>query len=497
MPDRRTFPVFLLPSVTTPLLPFACLAAGALAALAPAFAANAPAPKRPDDLVPQVADGYRGIWYMNQPLKNEYRYKYSGGFATYPQQHVPIAIHVAAQRKTFFVFGGSAGNVSERQDELQHLVSYYDHATGTVPRPVRLLQKRTEDAHDNPTLAIDADGHLFVFSAAHGTSRPSYLHRSRRPYDISAWELVEKTNFSYPQPWYLPQSRRFLFLHTLYKNGQRTLNWKTSADGRTWTAPTLLAHLEMGDYQVSQREPGSDRVGTAFDLHPARGRAGTGLNYRTNLYYAETRDAGATWTTVDGRPLTLPLTDATNPALVRDYRTADLSVYLKDIAFTAAGQPVILYLTSRGFESGPQSGPYEWHTARWNGRAWDFLPVTTSDHNYDHGSLYVEADGTWRFIAPTAPGPQPFGTGGEMVMWTSRDEGKTWTVAQPLTHASRYNHTYARKPVDAHPDFYALWADGSAYEPTPSSLYFATRAGQVFRLPTRMDGPSAKPEPVR
>lgn len=131
------------------------------------FGATAPkapkAPAKPDDLVAQVGDGYRGIWYMNQPVKSEYVYKYSGGFATYPQQHVPIAIYVESQKKTFFVFGGSAGNVSETKDELQHYVSYYDHATGTVPRPVRLVQKRTEDAHDNPTLSIDADGYLYVF----------------------------------------------------------------------------------------------------------------------------------------------------------------------------------------------------------------------------------------------------------------------------------------------------------------------------------------------
>jgi hypothetical protein len=50
-----------------------------------------------DDLVTQPADGYRGIWYMNQPLKDEYRFKYSGGFATYPQQHTPIAIYVASR----------------------------------------------------------------------------------------------------------------------------------------------------------------------------------------------------------------------------------------------------------------------------------------------------------------------------------------------------------------------------------------------------------------
>ncbi len=36
-------------------------------------------------------DGYRGIWYSNQPSNDAYRYKYSGGFATYPQQHIPIA----------------------------------------------------------------------------------------------------------------------------------------------------------------------------------------------------------------------------------------------------------------------------------------------------------------------------------------------------------------------------------------------------------------------
>ena len=471
-----------------------CSCAGA------AFAADAKAPKAPkppDDLAPQVADGYRGIWYMNQPLRNEYVYKYSGGFATYPQQHVPIAIHAPAVRKTFFVFGGSAGNVSVRGDELQHLVSYFDHATGTVPRPVRLLQKRTEDAHDNPTLSIDAAGHLFVFSSAHGTSRPSYIHRSKKPYDIAEWELVQTTNFSYPQPWYLPRSKRFLFLHTIYVQGQRTLNWKTSADGRTWAAPQLLAHLEMGDYQVSQRQGDTDRVATAFDLHPKQGRAGTGLNYRTNIYYAETRDGGATWTTAGGGRLSSPLTEANNPALVRDYRAEDLSVYLKDIAFTAAGEPVILYLTSKGFNPGPESGPFQWHTARWTGRTWEFRPFASSDHNYDHGSLYIEADGTWRVIAPMAPGPQPWGTGGDMELWTSRDQGASWTKAKALTQGSRYNHTYARKPVNAHPDFYALWADGSPLEPTPSSLYFATQDGKVFRLPERMTGDTAKPEQVR
>jgi hypothetical protein len=464
------------------------------------FGADTKAPKappKPDDLASQVADGYRGIWYMNQGTRDEYRYKYSGGFATYPQQHIPIAIHVASQQKTFFVHGGSAGPESGKNDDLQHLVSYYDHATGTVPRPVRILQRRTHDAHENPTLSIDAAGHLYVFSPSHGAGRPAYIHRSKKPYDITEWELLENTNFSYPQPWYLPQSKRFLFLHTLYRNGQRTMNWKTSGDGRTWTESQLLVHMEAGSYQVSWRQGDSDRIATAFDVHPDHGRAGKGLNYRTNLYYIETRDGGATWTTIDGKPVTPPLTEAANPALVRDYRKDDLNVYLKDLAFTAKGHPVLLFLTSKGFNPGPGSAPFQLNTARWTGQEWEFRPFTTADHNYDHGSLYIEADGTWRVIAPTAPGAQPWGAGGDMVMWESRDQGAKWIAVKTLTSASCYNHTYARKPLDAHPDFYALWADGSPLEATPSSLYFATRDGKVFRLPEHMTTPTAKPELVQ
>src|SRR5687768_18604893 len=79
------------------------------------------------------ADGYRGVWYMNQPQKDEYRYKYSGGLGTYPQQHVPIAVYSPQANKTFFTFGGRDDATGKR---LLNMVSFYDHATGTVPQPV-------------------------------------------------------------------------------------------------------------------------------------------------------------------------------------------------------------------------------------------------------------------------------------------------------------------------------------------------------------------------
>jgi predicted neuraminidase len=156
--------------------------------------------------------GYRGIWYYNQPIKGSpYVYKYSGGFATYPQQQSPIAIYSEKAQKTFFVFGGTV----EGKQELLHLVSYYDHKTGMVPRPRILVNKKTEDAHDNPVMSIDDDGYIWIFSNAHGTSRPAYISRSDKPYSVDGFTQIRTTNFSYGHPWFVP-GQGFFFLHTIY-----------------------------------------------------------------------------------------------------------------------------------------------------------------------------------------------------------------------------------------------------------------------------------------
>ncbi len=305
-------------------------------------------------------DGYRGIWYYNQPSDDEYVYKYSGGFATYPQQHAPIAIYAKAVNKTFFVYGGTTARSGDDPQELLHMVSYYDHDTGLVPRPRILLNKHTDDAHDNPTLLIDGSGYLWIFSPAHGTSRPSFLHRSTKPWSIDEFERVEIPAYSYPQPWYDPD-RGILLLHTRYGGAKdlgnkavRCLFCSHSPDGRTWEEPHFLAGIEMGSYGVSWTD--GHRTALTFDFHPAP----IGLNARSNLYYIETRDAGQTWTTVDGTSISPPLVSPENPALVYDSQKEDRLVYLKDVNFDVEGHPVVLLLTSRGYESGPKNGPREW-----------------------------------------------------------------------------------------------------------------------------------------
>lgn len=66
-----------------------------------------------------------------------------------------------------------------------------------------------------------------------------------------------------------------------------------------------------------------------------------------------------------------------------------------------------------------------------------------------------------------------------------------------MTAGSRFNHTYVRRPLDAHPDFYAFWADGDAFGESESRLYFANRRGEVFRLPAVMKSDYERPERVR
>ena len=155
---------------------------------------------------------------------------------------------------------------------------------------------------------------------------------------------------------------------------------------------------------------------------------------------------------------------------------------------------MILFITSKGYESGPRNDPRTWTTAHWTGTQWQIRPAFVSDNNYDMGSLYLEDDTTWRVIAPTETGPQLYNPGGEIAMWVSKDLGLTWTKIRQLTSGSERNHTYARRPVNAHPDFYAIWADGHGRKPSQSSLYFCDKQGNVSVLPREMNEDFVKPQ---
>jgi hypothetical protein len=432
----------------------------------------------------QTAPGYRGIWFTLGQV-SEYGDKYSGGLGTYTAKHHPLAVYAPEVNRTFFVYGGTTA-ADERH--LLAMIGLYDHTLHRVPRPTIVhVKDGVNDPRDNPSINIDFEGHLWVFVSGRGRRRPGFIYRSTLPHDITRFEQVLEDEFTYPQPWWI-EKEGLMLLFTRYTGG-RELYWMTSTDGHSWSDAQKL--VRGGHYQVSNQA--GRRVITAFNSHPDE----TNVDGRTNLYFLQTDDMGATWRTAEGLPVSPPLESFENPALVRDYQSESRLVYVKDIQFDLAGRPIVLYLTSADHRPGPAGDPRVWTTAYWVNGAWRYSEITTSTHNYDMGSLYVEEDGSWRVFAPTEPGPQPLGTGGEVAIWISRDEGASWVRERQVTSGSLRNHGYVRRPVRAHPDFYAFWADGDPDTLSISRLYFTNRAGdRVWRLPYEITGTNGEPEAV-
>ena len=432
----------------------------------------------------RVMPDFRGIWHGQPAFFPEYGPKYGGGLGTYPYQTRPMAVHAPAVNKTFFCWGGTTPESDPRTRAwdfgpggLLQMVSAYDHGENRLLDPVCVFDKWCADPHDNPALQIDPEGHLWLFSPSHGewTTR-SFIHRSLRPYDFSAWETVsDGPLFAYPQPWVSPK-HGWMMLHTEYHHG-RGLRIKHSLDGRTWSASRKLADFGMGHYQVSGLDPRHERLGTAFDYHPPEG----GLDARTNLYYLQSDDGGHTWTTADGEAQTLPIASPRSSCLVHAAEAEGKLVYLRDLKYTDEGWPVILYVTSKGHEPGPAQGPHAWNLSRWQpGHGWRRQVILESDNNYDHGELWIGPE-DWRLLGPTEPGPQPYNPGGEIALWISRDRGENWRRERLVTRDSSRNHTFCRLPLNPHPDFHAFWADGDAREPSESRLYFCDRDGRRVR----------------
>lgn len=429
------------------------------------------------------ADGYKGIWFTLGQF-SKYGDKYSGGLGTYTADHIPIAIYSPEAKKTFFTYGGTTG-ASDRH--LLIMISYFDHKTGMVPKPVVVYDKKgVNDPHDNAAMSIDKQGIIWVFVSGRAKSRPGFIFKSSKPYSIEKFDMIKEGEMTYPQPWWV-EGKGFLYLFTKYTNG-RELYWNTSTDGMTWAADQKLAGLG-GHYQVTNMR--GNKLVSVFNYHP-----GGNVDKRTNIYAVQTEDMGKTWKTIDGKSINTPLTDIHNEALIRDYESEKKLVYINDLNFDKDGNPVILAIISNDFRPGPDGDPREWTIIHWKDGKWNFHKVCTSTHNYDMGSLYIDK-GYWTIIGPTEAGPQHYGAGGEIAYWTSNDDGVTWKKEKALTSGSSRNNSYVRRPLNADKAFYAFWADGDADKLSESHLYFSDKKGNVYELPYVMQTEFSKPQKIK
>ncbi len=435
----------------------------------------------------ETVDGYKGIWFTLGQF-SDYGDKYSGGLGTYTAKHIPLAIYAPEVDKTFFVYGGTR---SPDEKYLLCMIGEFDHKTNRVSKPRVVYDKHgVDDPHDNPSLAIDGEGYIWVFVSGRGRRRMGYKYRSAEPFSINSFEQVTEEEMTYPQPKFI-EGKGFLNLFTKY-TGVRELYYETSPDGYEWTEDKPLVSVKReedenaGHYQISGQF--GDKVVFFCNWHP-----NGNVDRRTNIYYLQTTDFGDTWTTIQGEKLDLPVSELDSKSLVKDFFKDEINVYIKDVNFDTDGNPVALYVSGKGHQPGPEHGPRSWSIVKWNGASWEHHKIAESDQNYDSGSLWVE-DKEWTVIGPTEDSPQKWGAGGEIEMWKSKDQGKTWKKAKRLTKNSPRNHNYVRRVVNGKDPFLYFWADGNPDEFSISQLYFGNRKGRVWQLPFEMEEDWKKPE---
>jgi hypothetical protein len=429
------------------------------------------------------ADGYKGLWY-NFRTSYEHGYKYAGGLATFSSQHNPMAIHSPQVKKTFFVYCGTA---DPELSHLQIMISYFDHNIRKVARPVIVHDKMgVSDPQDNASLSIDRRGYIWVFVSGRNRTRPGYVFRSDRPWSIENFSQVLRDELLFPQAWWIDTS--FMLMHAKSRGGTR-LYWSRSGDGQKWTTPAELAR--MGGHHHITNVLGN-RLYSAFSWSP-KGN----VDARTNIYLVYTGDMGKTWNNIEDFQVQVPLKDTVCDALVKDFHSEKKLVYLNDLNFDSAGNPVILAIISSDFRPGPAGEPREWTVIHRKDNTWQFTKVCDLSHNYNMGSIYT-GEKEWRIIGPSDPGPQKYGMGGEMVLWTSTDQGITWKKSDNITSGSSFNNAYARRPVNQNKDFYAFWADGDTEKISESRLYFTNeKCNKVWVLPYEMKKDFEKPLRVK
>lgn len=424
-------------------------------------------------------DYFRGIWYGQTKLETG-GYKYAGGLGTYTSHHGSTAIYHENSNKTFFTYGGTRLNYNYEKssqigpDQLYIMVAEYDHQTDILSKPTLVFDKWTNDPHDNPSLGIDPEGHILLFAPSHGDlTTPSYILKSTQPASVDSFKVIEKSLFAYPQIHMNEEGDGVLF-YTSYQNG-RILKFRKFIKGKLQSEENVLSSIQAGHYQISTSN--SSKIGTAFNFIPRP----AGSDYRTNLYYLETLDNGKSWQSVNGNHISLPISKHDNSILIKDYEKEGKIVYIMDMEYDDEANPVIIYNVSSNPFPDDNASSSSLMVSFYKNNEWNTRFITTSDHNYNMGTLKI-TDQKWTIIAPTTPGPQKNAAGGELELWASYDKGYSWKQERRLTTNSINNHNYVKKVENTRNEFGYIWADGNAITPSDSRLYYTDGNGLTIQL---------------
>lgn len=240
---------------------------------------------------------------------------------------------VAARGKVYCTFQNADG---------QPIAMAYDVADESWVGPVKASEFGLEaDAHGNPALVIDGQGHLHIFYGCHGG--PMRHTRSAWPYDVGSWveQAPPTPRATYPQTMRMADGTLRLF----YRAGGHMEPWSlrtSSDDGRTWSEAEKIIEMRLdppdrlaaaycqffpgaGDNTIhcfwNHKDDNAARV-TDARKHPWRPLKYKGLHeavYRYNVYYVH-RGADGVWRNAADLPVRLPVSklEADTKCLVYD-----------------------------------------------------------------------------------------------------------------------------------------------------------------------------------
>lgn len=240
----------------------------------------------------------------------------------------------------------------------------YDHASGRV-ESVTIRSALQQDDHANPTLHIDAAGHVTIYYSAHN-GKTMYYRRMERAEDIASFgeekELPVNTDgrhgYTYPNPIYLTEEGRF---YLFWRGGNFKPNFSTTVDpeGGEWS-PVRTLMMDSGQRPYTRFvSNGRDAIHfSCTDGHP-------NVEPHNSIYYARYRDGGfyradgSAIRTIDELPLQLSELD-----VVFDGRSAGRNAWIWDIALDDEEHPVIVYVVFASLRD------HRYCYSRWNGERW-------------------------------------------------------------------------------------------------------------------------------
>ena len=320
------------------------------------------------------------------------------------------------------------------------VVGSWDHATGQT-REFVLKERWGRDDHNSPALLVLSDRRIAAFYSMHN-GRGLFCRTTTRPGDISAWDdeaaVSTMRRITYPNPVRLDDEG-------LYYCFWRGTNWKptfaTSADLRTWTAPSTLIEEKGREGfwvrpYVKVAGDGKSAIHFAFtDGHP-RDEPANSIYYlryeRGKFFAADGRELGST-RDLPMRPRACEI--------VYDARATGVRAWIWDLALDAAGRPVIAYTRLSA------KADHRYHYARFDGTTWTDVEITPAggwfpqtprgmhehEPHYSGGLALDPADPDVVYLSRPVRGVF------EIEKWTTRDRGRSWTP-EPLTSHSRWNN---------------------------------------------------------